>query len=292
MPHRLYGERVTVTPGPAPDDASAFSSVVRVASIGSTNSVLAAALRRADGEPWPHLSVLVAENQTEGRGRAGRRWETPPGSSLTASVVLRPAVPLARWPWLSLLGGLAVARGVTARTGLSAALKWPNDVVLPQVGGAEVPGWGRARKLGGVLVETVCPRGVEPAAVLGFGVNLEQQGVELPVPWATSLAAQGVAAAVRDRAHLLEAVGTELSALLAPWQEANGDAAGSGLLLAVEQACVTLGRDVRADLPGGRVVTGRAAGLSPDGALLVRTADGTLVAVTAGDVDHLRLSTG
>lgn len=267
-----------------------FTRVVRVPRTGSTNADLAAALRLPEApQTWPHLSVLVAEHQVNGRGRAGRPWHAPPGTALTASMVLRPGVALERWSWLSLLGGLAVSRAVRRRTGLRAALKWPNDVVLPAVGEGDEPGWGRDRKVAGVLVEAVRTGEHAGAAVLGLGVNLHQRPDEVPVPWATSLAAAGADAAARDGALLLEAVGVEVAALLAPWEEAAGDAAAAGLWAAVSRACVTLGQEVRVTLPDGGEVVGVAEAIADDGSLVVHPAGGPAVRVTAGDVGHLRV---
>lgn len=272
---------------------SPFSRVRRVARTGSTNADVADALHDAGrAQEWPHLSVLVADHQTQGRGRAGRTWKTLPGSSLTASVVVRPGVPLARWSWLSLLTGLAVARAVTAESGIVTGLKWPNDVVVPGAGGTDVPGWDRDRKLAGVLVEVVHGRHGAPAAVVGLGVNLRQAVEELPVPWATSLAAVGAPPSARDPLRLLDAVGTELRTLVEAWEEAGGDAVRSGAHGAVSRACTTVGRLVHATFPGSREVTGRAKGIAADGSLVVEDAAGVVVYVRAGDVDHLRAPSG
>lgn len=277
-----------------------FSVVRRVPRTGSTNADLAHALRSrpSAAEEWPHLSVLVTDHQAAGRGRAGRGWETPAGSSLTASVVLRPRVPVGRWSWLGLLGGLAVARGVAARTGLAVGLKWPNDVLLVGAGARVAPGWGRDRKVAGVLAEVVRPAAgpaaavePEPVAVLGFGVNVNQAEADLPVPWATSLAAAGASAQERDLDALLAAVGTELAGILGTWQSARGDAVAAGLADAVAQACVTLGREVRVLGPGGGEILGRAVGLGDDGALTVQPRVGPELHVTVGDVDHIRTVT-
>ncbi len=293
-------------PAPSPESPSPFSRLVRVPRTGSTNADVAHALRVPGAAPggareaWPHLSVLVTDHQAAGRGRAGRGWQTPPGTSLTATVVLRPEVPVASWSWLSLVGGLSVARAIARRTGLSVGLKWPNDVLLLGVGDRFVPGWGHDRKVAGVLAEIVRPLevpvpshlGEAPAVVLGFGVNVHQAPDQLPVPWATSLAAAGSRAADRDIPALLGAVGTELAALFAAWEAVDGDPEAGGVADAVASACVTLGRDVRILLPGGGEVTGRAVRLADDGALVVRQASGPEIIVSAGDVDHIRTLTG
>jgi BirA family biotin operon repressor/biotin-[acetyl-CoA-carboxylase] ligase len=108
-------------------------------------------------------AVVVADEQTEGRGRLGRRWEAPVGTSLLFSVLLRPPVETARWPELSVVAGRAVAEAIAEMTGLVATVKHPNDVL---VGG---------RKVAGVLAEAA-----EGRVVLGVGVNVSQRTDELP----------------------------------------------------------------------------------------------------------------
>lgn len=289
---------------------------------GSTSSDLRAALTgpggtldRASAERWPHLSALRALTQTAGRGRSDHRWVTPASGALTVSVVLRPLVPVERLAWVPLLGGLAARDAVEgllreAGSPWRARTKWPNDVVaVPAEGrdgeaGAaadradEVPaieGWGRSRKLVGVLAELVLPaapvepgpvpvsRKVAPAVVLGLGVNVAQRADELPVPWAASLAQLGVRTAPEE---VLDALGVRLAALLGEWEAVGGDpdAAGGDLGHRLRTACLTLGQDVRVDTPSG-VVSGRAVDLEPG--LVLETAQG-LTTVTAGDVTALR----
>jgi len=255
-----------------------FARLERLAETGSTNTVLREAAT-ADPAAWPHLSAVLAAHQTSGRGRAGRQWQTPPGAALTASVLVRPHVPAERLPWLTLLAGLAVARAVGGGVGL----KWPNDVLVPDAG-PELPGWGTARKVGGILTELL--PGSPPAAVVGIGVNLTQGPQDLPVPSATSLALAGLPAPTAP--ELLTAVGRELAGLLAGWEAHDGDARAAGLLAAVTDRCLTLGRPVRVDLPGAAPLHGTAHAVDDAGRLLVRDTAGREHAVLAGDVLHVR----
>ena len=292
-PRRDVYRGLVATPQQPPGGSglAPFSRVVRVDRTGSTNADLADALRAPSAAVrWPHLSVLVAEHQAAGRGRTGRVWETPRGSSLTASVVVRTDVAPQRWSWLGLLGGLAVARAVNQRTGLSTAVKWPNDVVVVSAGAQQEPGWGRDRKVAGLLAELVRVEDAPPVAVLGFGVNLHQLETELPVPWATSLAAAGASDDARDPDLLLGAVGRELAEVVGRWQAASGNAVSAGLADELARTCATLGQDIRVTLPGGAEVSGRATALAADGGLLVRPAAGAAVHVTAGDVRHIRVA--
>lgn len=258
-----------------------LSGVRVVEHTGSTSTDLVAAAR----EGVPDRSVLVADHQRAGRGRAGRTWETPPGQALTMSVLLRPDVPSHDLGWLSLIGGLAVVRAL-AGLGLEAVLKWPNDVLLPGVGLDDVPGWGRDRKVAGVLGDVV-PGGAgdPPAAVLGIGINVGQPRDELPVPTATSLAAEGFEV---ERADLLARVLGALLDLDDAWRAAGGDAVEAEIAAECAAVCATLGQPVRVLWPGGEVLEGTAVSLGEDGALRVADASGRVHAVLAGDVERLR----
>ncbi|MFE2874840.1 biotin--[acetyl-CoA-carboxylase] ligase [Streptomyces roseus] len=267
-------ERALVT------DGGLWTSVEVVAATGSTNTDLAA---RAAG--LPEGAVLVAEEQTAGRGRLDRSWVAPPRSGLFFSVLLKPgdSVPQERWGWLTLLAGVAAASGLSRAAGVDTALKWPNDLLVT-VNGEE-------RKTGGILAERVGggpsrAGGSGGGVVIGIGLNVTLTEDELPVPEAGSLIL--AKAAVTDREPLLKAVLRSLEQWYGDWRAAGGDPAASGLQEAYAANCVTLGRHVRADLPGGRTLTGTAEAVDADGRLVVRTAEGEHEAVGAGDVVHLR----
>ncbi len=114
------------------------------------------------GSGLPEGAAAATDHQTTGRGRLGRVWEAPPGSSVLVSVLLHPP-PTRHWPELSLLGGVAAAEAVEGATGLSAQVKWPNDVMLDR------------RKVAGVIAEAS-----EQTVVLGIGINVNQSRDELP----------------------------------------------------------------------------------------------------------------
>ncbi|GAB2847127.1 biotin--[acetyl-CoA-carboxylase] ligase [Actinocorallia aurea] len=248
---------------------------------GSTNADAAELAREGAREGV----AVVAEVQSAGRGRLGRGWAAPPRSGLMFSVVLRPGarVPAARIGWIPLLTGVAVAtavRSVTARalggetgeatgeTLVEAGLKWPNDVLVGD------------RKLAGILAEKA-----DDAVVVGVGLNVSLRAEELPVPTATSLLLED--AAVTDRETVLKAILRELALRFTEWRAADGDPDGSGLRAAYRDLCVTLGRDIRIELPGGTAETGRAKDVDAEGRLVVETAQGDRP-YSAGDVVHVR----
>jgi BirA family transcriptional regulator, biotin operon repressor / biotin---[acetyl-CoA-carboxylase] ligase len=229
---------------------------------GSTNADLLEEARAGAAEGL----VLVAEQQTAGRGRLGRSWSSPPRAALACSVLLRPAaVPPAARAWLPLLTGIAVAAALRAEAGVTATLKWPNDVLVAD------------RKIAGILAEAH-----GDAVVAGVGLNVTLTGAELPVPTATSLLLED--AACLDRERLLAAVLTELAGRYTAWA-AGPDAAG--LRAEYVRWCATVGREVRVQLPGNVLLTGTATDVDETGRLAVRTGSGTTL-VGAGDVVHVR----
>lgn len=287
--------KAVVTPG------SLWTSLDVVESTGSTNADLAG--RAAEGAA--EGAVLIAEEQTAGRGRLDRRWIAPARSGLFFSVLLRPGepsrplpptgsglsedpsraadaadsatppVPVHRWGWLPLLAGVATATALSRAAGVDTALKWPNDLLVT-VDGEE-------RKAGGILAERTGSGGV----IVGIGINVSLRTDELPVPAAASLALAG--AKGTDRDPLLRAVLRSLDDWYRAWRAVGGDPEQSRLQQTYAAGCATLGRTVRAELPGGRELAGTAVAVDGDGRLVIAGPDGEQ-AVGAGDVVHLRPS--
>ncbi|UZN04430.1 biotin--[acetyl-CoA-carboxylase] ligase [Cellulomonas sp. S1-8] len=256
-----------------------------VAESPSTNDDVVSGLAR-DPDAWPHASLLVAEHQTAGHGRAGRTWTTPPRAALTCTFVARPRSGPATYGWLPLLAGLGTVRALRATAGVRAQLKWPNDVLVELGDRVEpIDGWGTTRKVAGVLAQVV-PQ--VPAVAVGIGVNVDQRADELPVPWATSLVLAGARSA--DRESVLVALVAALHEVAQRWVEHDGDAAAAGLVEEVASVCATVGQRVQVDLPDDRVLVGTATGLAPDGALVVRDDAGVERRVLAGDVTHVRVA--
>lgn len=248
-----------------------------VESTGSTNADLLAAARAGRAAAG---TVLVAEEQTAGRGRLGRGWRAPPRSGLFFSVLLEPEpdVPADRWGWLPLLAGVATATALTRTAGVDTALKWPNDLLV-RVDGQE-------RKAGGILAETTETRDGVRAVVLGIGLNVSLRADELPVPQAGSLRLAG--ARTTDRDPLLRAVLRSLADWYSRWVDSGGDPAVSGIQPAYAAGCATLGRRVQAELPGERRLTGEAEAVDGDGRLVVVTDDRARHPLAAADIVHLR----
>lgn len=147
-------------------------------------------------------ATVVADEQTDGRGRLGRSWQAPPGRGILCSVLLRPEPPMALWPELSLVAGEAVAAALRAETGLAAVLSHPNDVFV------------EGRKLVGVLPEATPGR-----VVLGIGVNVNQTAEELPPDTAKPATSVRIELGRElPRAPLLAAILLELERHYDEWQ--------------------------------------------------------------------------
>jgi BirA family transcriptional regulator, biotin operon repressor / biotin---[acetyl-CoA-carboxylase] ligase len=160
-----------------------------------------ASTQRLLGEDDPEGAVVVADEQTEGRGRLGREWLAPAGTSLLFSVLLRPEVDAARLPELSLVAGRACAEAIAEAAGVETEVKFPNDVLV------------QGRKVAGILAEAT-----EGRVVLGIGVNVRQRAGELPADArtpATSLLLE--TGREIDRAELLVAILDRLERHYGEW---------------------------------------------------------------------------
>jgi BirA family biotin operon repressor/biotin-[acetyl-CoA-carboxylase] ligase len=220
-----------------------------------------------DGEP--EGTVVVAEEQRAGRGRLGRGWSSPKGG-LWFSVLLRPPVLPPEAPKLTLLAGVAVARALKNTLGLDARLKWPNDVLV------------QGKKLCGILSESLCGDKVD-YVILGIGINANFLLSALPEELRRSaITVREVLQRSVDRHALLRAILNELERLYAPF--CAGDR--TSVLEQWKALSDTPGKRVRVETTTG-VVEGEAVDIDGDGALVVRTAEGT-VTVASGDCVHLK----
>jgi BirA family transcriptional regulator, biotin operon repressor / biotin---[acetyl-CoA-carboxylase] ligase len=229
--------------------------------IDSTNS-RAVTLARGGA---PEGVVVVAEEQTAGRGRLGRRWHAPRGSALLMSLLFRPPLAPAHAQRVTMVCSLAVVRAVAEVGGVDARVKWPNDIVVANA------------KLGGLLTELRVGAGGLEYVVVGVGLNVNLDVALLPdlISPATSLSIElGRPVSRRD--------------LLVSFLRCADDLYGrlrDGWLprAAWRQALITLGRDVTVGM-AGEALHGVAEDVDEDGALLLRTGDGALRRVLAGDV--------
>jgi BirA family biotin operon repressor/biotin-[acetyl-CoA-carboxylase] ligase len=255
--------------------SDSFSEIVRFARIDSTNRYACDAAETGAA----HGLVVIADEQTAGRGRLDRRWTAPAGSSLLCSVLFRTPLEPVRLHLLPSIVALAALDAVDDVVGYGAAIKWPNDLVVG------------ARKLAGILAEVVPGTGSEQrAVVVGLGLNVawppgwpplgESTELDLLARRSTTLSA--IAGRPVDRGQVTESFLTALRRRHAAFLD-TGD---EETLRAYRRRCSTIGRDVRV-LLSDEEVRGAAVDVTEDGRLLV-VADGRLRAFDAGDVVHVR----
>jgi BirA family biotin operon repressor/biotin-[acetyl-CoA-carboxylase] ligase len=234
------------------------------ASIESTNSEA----RRLADDGAAEGEVVVAEAQSQGRGRLGRVWESPPYTNLYLSIILRPNLAPAQAPQITLMAAVALTETVGAFLGRPPAIKWPNDILVDE------------KKLAGILTEAACDSARVEYVILGVGLNLNYGVDSMPVELrqrATSLAQLIGQPVARE---------SVLRRLIQDLDRCYGELENSGfevLRPRWEERFVWRGRRVRVDL-GDQVIIGRARGIEPGGALILEDDDGQRRSIVAGDV--------
>jgi BirA family biotin operon repressor/biotin-[acetyl-CoA-carboxylase] ligase len=227
----------------------------------SLNSTMDAAKKEAQ---WGAEAgtVIVAGNQTAGRGRLQRTWFSPAGG-LAFSVILRPN--MSYLPYMIMLASLAVTYGVRSLTGLKPQIKWPNDILIGE------------KKLCGILIENDIRKNILRHTVIGIGLN-----VNLKINQQQEIA--GIATSISDQLNrpvplsdVLRSVLLEMDKLYAILPQ------GELILDQWKKQLVTLGQQVQVNM-GDQTFTGRAESVSDDGSLNIRQKDGRLVQIIAGDV--------
>lgn len=246
----------------------------------STNSDAMALGREGEAEG----AVVIAEEQTAGRGRLGRTWESSRGVNLYASILLRPAIAPGRAPQLSLVAGIAAVETVREE-GVDARIKWPNDVVTFASGESQNPGdassgGGALRKLAGILTEIEAEADRVAFVVVGIGVNLNAEACHFP----DELQSKATSVFLENGRRVDRAAFT--GRLLARFEECY-DAWSRGGFQAIASRWRALsvleGRRVTVEAPG-ETFEGLCAGIDDDGVLLVQRAEGAPQRVLAGDV--------
>lgn len=211
--------------------------------------------------------VIFAERQTAGRGRFGRAWASASHRGLWFSLLLRPTLPYSAWPRLTTWAAVSLAAAIENSLGLPAAIKWPNDIYLS------------GRKIAGILAESGVDVNGQPFAVVGIGVNVNQNPADFPPELAGKAASLSmVTGRFIDRptfaANLLRELDTRLPQLASAFSELIAEASRRSLLL---------GRWVQVQ-SGHSIIEGRAEELDADGQLLLRSNDGALHRLSAGEV--------
>ena len=242
-------------------------NILRYDSIDSTS--LEATRQAKKGAP-EGLCILARE-QTKGRGRLDRSWQSPKDAGLYFSIVLRPKLEMNAWPLITLMAALAVSDALIRACSLRADIKWPNDICIND------------RKLGGILAETVETE-IGTAAIVGIGINLKSEGLP-PDIRAQAVSVELITRKRPDGERVLRALVKAIGERYEFLQSAEG--AEHTIREWCANSSYAFGRRVRASIAGEQIV-GTTRGLESDGALRVETEDGKMRIVRAGDVTALR----
>jgi len=216
-------------------------------------------------------AVVVAESQTKGKGRVGRRWESPTGSNIYLSIILRPKITPTKIPLITLMAAVASAEAIEEVAGLLPAIKWPNDLLI------------EGKKLGGILTEADMEMDRINFVVVGIGINCNMTRSSFPP-------------SIKDTAaSLQEALGREISRIaliqailrhLEQWYTRLVQGRGEEIRGRWEELSQIRGKEVEIAFMG-EIVKGKAQEIDADGALLVQEAGGEVKRIVAGDV-HIR----
>jgi BirA family biotin operon repressor/biotin-[acetyl-CoA-carboxylase] ligase len=270
-PRKEYVRRIETALEPLVAVSSFWREVICLAQVGSTNDVA----KELAAQGAPQGTVLVADEQTAGRGRLNRRWNAPPGTSLLCSILFRPQLLPSQANRLTMLCSMAAADAVEQAAGLSARAKWPNDLIVEsQVSNRGSHEW---RKLAGILSETGLVGEELVFVVVGIGINVNILPETLPrlAPRATSILAE--TGRRIDRAQLLT--------MLLQGAETRYERLERGENPRQEWSSrlAWLGERVQVATSEG-LLTGTAEAVDADGALRLRTDDGSVRRLLAGDV--------
>lgn len=228
--------------------------------------------KRLAEEGAPEGTAVLAEEQTGGRGRQGKKWHSPFGKGVWMSVILRPEMPLMATPHLTLMAGVAVCRAIRRVSGVEAGIKWPNDLLAGN------------RKICGILVESSLRENKLAYCIAGIGISVNLTEEDYPDflnGVGTSLLIERGGDPV-DRSVIAGVVLSELESLYAFYLE-HGFSAVARLW---EALSVTIGRQVARETPQGRV-EGIATGLDDNGGLLVMNRCGEIETVSSGEIQFI-----
>jgi BirA family biotin operon repressor/biotin-[acetyl-CoA-carboxylase] ligase len=230
-----------------------------------------------------HGTLVLADAQTAGRGRMARSWFSPPNVNLYGSLVIRTIINpqrTAAWlSWLPLIAAVAVAEAIEIAGSVRSAVKWPNDLLLNE------------RKVGGILCESAGSSGTEPFQVIGIGINVNGTLDDFPEELrqiATTIRHE--AGRFIDRNQLVAQLLVGLESRLEEFLSHGADP----IALAYRRRCTTIGKTVKAVLPGGKAYTGIAKNIEQDGSLTLiqlpssETEVPMIRHLRAADIVHLR----
>lgn len=215
-----------------------------------------------------HGTVVVADEQTAGKGRLGRSWHSPEGSGIWTSIILRPKLPPQRAPQFTLIAAVSVVQAIRKQTGLEAEIKWPNDILI------------NGKKVVGILTELQAEADQIKSVIIGMGINVNVDREDFPseLTMATSLKIEH--GQEINRSALLAAILNELENLYEEYMT-NGFRM---IKLLWESYAISLGRKIKARTLNG-VIDGIAKGITDEGVLLLEDKDGQVHKIYSADIE-------
>jgi len=219
----------------------------------------------------PEGAVILAEEQSAGRGRAGRTWHSERAAGIYATLLLRPKISPVQAPLLTMMAGLSAHAAIQAQTALKLDLKWPNDLVL------------NGKKLGGILTEMYADTSLVRFVIVGIGINVNQE----KFPAELSGIATSLRAETGRNLSRLELLARLLREFETDYNRFLREGAKSVTDRFTRASSYAVGKKVRVT-NGSESFTGVTAGLAPEGLLQVERDDGKVVTVIAGDVTEAR----
>jgi BirA family biotin operon repressor/biotin-[acetyl-CoA-carboxylase] ligase len=217
-------------------------------------------------------AVIIADSQQKGRGRLGRKWESPPGVNIYMSIVLIPKIESKDATLITIMASVACATALRSITGLHVAIKWPNDLMVSD------------KKIGGILTELKTDRGRIISAIVGIGINVNAGIDTYPAD------VQEIATSLKNEtgiSYSREIVISEILNEMDYWYKILNRMGKGIILLEWQKLTSTLGREVKV-IVGKETFTGLAESIDSEGMLILRLPSGILKKISSGDLTILK----
>lgn len=238
-------------------------NIVYFEETGSTNEEA----RKLAFAGYPHGTLVMADSQTGGKGRRGRNWHTPKGTSIAMSLILKPQLEAEYASMLTLVQAMAVAKAIEEECGLNAQIKWPNDILVNE------------KKVCGILTEMNLEGTKISSIIIGTGINVNQEDFQEDISdIATSLKRES--GKVHSRENLVKCICKLFDNYFGMFMESKDL---SGILEEYNSRLISAGRKVKVLDPKEEFI-GEALGINASGELLVKKESGEVVTVYAGEV--------
>ncbi|OLO18380.1 biotin--[acetyl-CoA-carboxylase] ligase [Bacillus licheniformis] len=216
----------------------------------------------------PEGTIIVADKQTEGRGRMARAWHSPEGNGIWMSIILRPEIPVQKTPQLTLLAAVAIVQAIEEQTGIAAEIKWPNDILI------------NGKKVVGILTELQAEADQVHSVIVGTGINVNQLAADFPEELQETATSLRLASGEKiDRAALVQTI-------MSTFEKRYEDYLAYGfepIKLLWESYALTLNRELTARTLNG-TFHGKALGIDEEGVLILETSDG-IKKIYSADID-------